>query len=533
MLAFVGEGDRRSTRRATTIATLHAGGGADRVARRARGSTAASRTARCAAAVVVPLTLQNRRVGSLCAFYTSPGRIRPEDMRVVQEAASLVGAQVALAALETQGELLARAELRALRAQISPHFVYNALTAVANSIHTSPDEARELLTEFSEFIRYAFARERPYVTLADELRYVEKYLRLEQARFGDRLRGAGAGRAGGAAHASCPALSVQPLVENAIRHGLEMGIGGRVQIIAADFDREVELRVVDDGAGMPPGAGRGGARRHRRTGIGLANVDRRLRTTFGEEYGLEIESQPAARHLRGDDAAQGPGGGEGGMSEGLCLLAVDDELPALHDLARMLRASPAVAHVDASASGEDALGKLARRRYDGVFLDVRMPGVDGLELAGVVRRFGDPPAVVFVSAYENAAVEAFELHVLDYLVKPVSRQRIDEAIRRVAAEAGRRDRPSRGRRERDRRRRRPRAGLEPARRRHAAPARARRSSTSRRRATSCASSATTAAATSCAAAWATSRRAGARTGSCASTAATSSTCAARSRCARS
>jgi two-component system, LytTR family, response regulator LytT len=127
------------------------------------------------------------------------------------------------------------------------------------------------------------------------------------------------------------------------------------------------------------------------------------------------------------------------MTEGLCLLAVDDEVPALHDLARMLRASPAVAHVDASASGEDALGKLARRKYHGVFLDVRMPGVDGLELAGVVRQFGDPPAVVFVSAYENAAVEAFELHVLDYLVKPVSRHRIDEAIRRVAAEADRRE----------------------------------------------------------------------------------------------
>ena len=240
--------------------------------------------------MVVPLTLQNRRVGSLCAFYTSPGRIRPEDMRVVQEAASLIGGQIALAALETQGEQLARAELRALRAQISPHFVYNALTAVANSIHTSPDEARELLTEFSEFIRYAFARERPYVTLADELRYVEKYLRLEQARFGDRLE-VRVQVAPEVLHTVVPALSLQPLVENAIRHGLEMGIGGRVQIIAADFDREVELRVVDDGAGMPPEritavlAGTAG-------GIGLANVDRRLRTAFGEEYGLEIESRP-------------------------------------------------------------------------------------------------------------------------------------------------------------------------------------------------------------------------------------------------
>ena len=77
--------------------------------------------------------------------------------------------------VEAQGERLARAELRALRAQISPHFIYNALAAVASFIHSRPDEARELLTEFAEFIRYGFARERSYVTLADELRYVEQY----------------------------------------------------------------------------------------------------------------------------------------------------------------------------------------------------------------------------------------------------------------------------------------------------------------------------------------------------------------------
>ncbi len=120
------------------------------------------------------------------------------------------------------------------------------------------------------------------------------------------------------------------------------------------------------------------------------------------------------------------------MSDGLVVLAVDDELPALHDLARMLRSSSRVAHVDTSSSGQDALVRMARRRYDGVFLDVRMPGVTGLELAGVVRRFAAPPALVFVSAYENAAVEAFELHVLDYLMKPVGRRRLDDALARVA-----------------------------------------------------------------------------------------------------
>jgi len=118
------------------------------------------------------------------------------------------------------------------------------------------------------------------------------------------------------------------------------------------------------------------------------------------------------------------------------LLAVDDELPALADLVRMLEASPAVEHVESAASADEALVALgAGRRIDAVFLDVRMPGLDGLELARVLRRFEDPPAVVFVSAFDDAAVSAFELAALDYLVKPVSRTRLDEAIERVARHA--------------------------------------------------------------------------------------------------
>jgi DNA-binding LytR/AlgR family response regulator len=120
----------------------------------------------------------------------------------------------------------------------------------------------------------------------------------------------------------------------------------------------------------------------------------------------------------------------------LRLLAVDDELPALEDLVRMLEASPAVERVDAAASAEEALVTLGDgAAIDAVFLDVRMPGLDGLELARVLRRFEHPPAVVFVSAFENAAVDAFELAALDYLVKPVSRTRLDEAIERVARRA--------------------------------------------------------------------------------------------------
>jgi two-component system, LytTR family, response regulator LytT len=126
------------------------------------------------------------------------------------------------------------------------------------------------------------------------------------------------------------------------------------------------------------------------------------------------------------------------MSDGLALLAVDDERPALEDLVRMLRASPLVHRVEGAASASEALVALGGggASYDGLFLDVRMPGLDGLELARVLRQFERPPGVVFVSAFDDAAVDAFELAALDYLVKPVSRQRLDEAIDRVRRAAG-------------------------------------------------------------------------------------------------
>ena len=128
------------------------------------------------------------------------------------------------------------------------------------------------------------------------------------------------------------------------------------------------------------------------------------------------------------------------MSSGtaLSVLAVDDERPALADLARMLRGLAQVEEVTCAHSGSEALRRLAERQYDALFLDVRMPDLSGLELAGVLDRFANPPAVVFVSAYSDGAVRAFEVHALDYLMKPVSRKRIEEAILRVTeASAGR------------------------------------------------------------------------------------------------
>ncbi len=117
----------------------------------------------------------------------------------------------------------------------------------------------------------------------------------------------------------------------------------------------------------------------------------------------------------------------------LTILAVDDERTQLEDLARLLRNSPSVRDVECAYDGHDALVKASTQAYDAIFLDVRMPNLDGLELARVLRRFAAPPQLVFVSAYDNAAVDAFELHALDYLRKPVGRRRVEEAIERVAA----------------------------------------------------------------------------------------------------
>jgi two-component system LytT family sensor kinase len=192
--------------------------------------------------------------------------------------------------LAEQERRVAQAELRALRAQISPHFLYNALAAVAANIHEDPEVAREQLTDFAEFTRYLFRDGRSYVALAEEVEHVLRYLRLEQARF-PGLLDVQVEVDPETRDAIVPTMSLQPLAENAIRHGVRRPGGGTITIRAVATGDHVELSVTDDGVGFAPGradlqrSAAGG-------GIGLANVDGRLRSTFGEQYGLRIESAP-------------------------------------------------------------------------------------------------------------------------------------------------------------------------------------------------------------------------------------------------
>ncbi|TDC44415.1 sensor histidine kinase, partial [Actinomadura sp. KC345] len=200
-------------------------------------------------AVIAPLTVEGSVRGTLTAYWRQPSAAR---VRAVGEAARLVTGQLELAGLDTVRIRLAEAETRALRAQISPHFVYNSLTTIASFVRTDPDRARELLLDFADFARYSFRNPRDFTTLADELRSVDRYLLLERARFGDRLR-CRVDVAPEVLPVAVPFLALQPLVENAVRHGMAGAAEAfHISIVARDSGAEAAISVEDDGVGMDP-----------------------------------------------------------------------------------------------------------------------------------------------------------------------------------------------------------------------------------------------------------------------------------------
>jgi two-component system LytT family sensor kinase len=254
-------------------------------------------------AVVAPLARASdgsRGRGTAALVAVSDGQPAPGLVQATLEAARWAGSQVALAELDSSRERLARAEVRALRAQISPHFIYNALTAIASFVRTDPERARELILEFAEFTRYSFRAHGEFTTLAEELRSIDRYLTIERARFGDRLQ-VRLQIAPEVLPVSLPFLCLQPLVENAVRHGLSRKPGvGMVCIEATDAGAECYITVEDDGVGMDPAvlsagiaeaaAGGEDAGQH----VGLSNVDERLRSVFGDNFGLVVETAPGA-----------------------------------------------------------------------------------------------------------------------------------------------------------------------------------------------------------------------------------------------
>jgi two-component system LytT family sensor kinase len=246
---------------------------------------------RCA--VIAPLVTEDVVVGALAAY--GPAAPSAALVRATEETARWVSGQIELADLARARTRTVEAELRALRAQISPHFIYNSLAAIASFVRTDPERARELLLEFADFTRYAFRSKGEFTTLAAELRNIERYLALEQARFGDRLT-VSLLIAPEVLSVAVPFLAVQPLVENAVRHGLEVdSAGGAITITATDEGTEAGISVEDNGLGSDPEVVRRALAGDADTdAVGLANVDARLRQVYGDEYGLVVETAVGA-----------------------------------------------------------------------------------------------------------------------------------------------------------------------------------------------------------------------------------------------
>lgn len=213
----------------------------------------------------------------------------------VREAAAWVADAVERGRLEASADRAEQAELRALRAEISPHFIYNALTVISSLMRSEPDQAGELMLDFADYTRYSLACRGDYTMLSDEFHAIETYLALQRAVLGNRLR-VQVRVAPEVLGVAVPYLVLQPLVENAIRHGIEPRAGsGLIQVSGEAVGNDCVISVEDDGLGMDPAdaeailAGRGSS-----GSVGLANVDRRLRHVYGPWYGLVVETAVGA-----------------------------------------------------------------------------------------------------------------------------------------------------------------------------------------------------------------------------------------------
>jgi hypothetical protein len=177
---------------------------------------------------------------------------------------------------------LNQARLRALQAQLQPHFLFNTLNGIATLVRRDPATAEEMLLSLSDLLRIALSSShRQEIRLREEMDFIGRYLAIQRMRFGDRLRVTEEIDAS-AMDCLVPSLLLQPLVENAIQHGLEpSGKPGELCIAGARDGEWLRLTVEDDGVGLQPGRGN-------RAGVGLANVRERLAALHGAAHEFSI-----------------------------------------------------------------------------------------------------------------------------------------------------------------------------------------------------------------------------------------------------
>jgi two-component system, LytTR family, sensor kinase len=242
------------------------------------------------AEAVVPLRTGSG--GALCVRLgrrTGGRRYLSEDLQALGRAAAVIGEQLEqYRDLETR-RLVAQAELRALQSQIHPHFLFNALNALYGIIPREARGARETVLNLADIFRYFLETKKSLVPLEEEMHIVKAYLDVERLRLGDKLR-LEIAVTPEAQSIAIPILSIQPLVENAVKHGIApLAGGGLIQIQAGlDPTGSLVISVRDSGPGFS---------KSNRTGVGLENVERRLELCYGGDARLNIESSPSGTEV--------------------------------------------------------------------------------------------------------------------------------------------------------------------------------------------------------------------------------------------
>ncbi|MSS72002.1 MAG: response regulator [Candidatus Latescibacteria bacterium] len=330
--------------------------------------------------------------------------------------------------LKEQESLVLKARFEALRSQINPHFLFNTLNSIASSIRSNPDRAREIIVKLSRILRRLLSNDQDFVPLREELEFIDAYLDIEVIRFGrDKLRIHKA-IDDGALDVLVPAMMLQPLVENAIRHGLAPKLdGGRIVLRAMRNGHGTRVEVEDNGVGISnerAGEAAGGS--------GSATSMSDCRWPSGRRCGSTSTAGPASGRGSGPTFRSRAPSASGRMGEmGLTTVIADDEQLARDELCFLLEDFPEVTVLDRAANGVEALQMIDRLTPDLAMLDVQMPGLTGFQVVEQLLQRGRLPYVVFVTAYDQYALKAFEVNATDYLLKPIERARLSSAIQKV------------------------------------------------------------------------------------------------------
>jgi two-component system, LytTR family, sensor kinase len=192
------------------------------------------------------------------------------------------------AKLEEQQRLLMEARLQALSSQINPHFLFNTLNSISSLIRANPEQARTMIVRLARIMRRRLRTQEHFSPLRDELAFIEDYLSIETARFGNKLRVI-KDVDPATLDFLVPSMLLQPLVENCIRHGISGKLeGGAITLRARRHDGRLSITVEDDGIGMPEAE----LSRILNKGIGVSNVNERLKVLYSQDYRMQIDSRP-------------------------------------------------------------------------------------------------------------------------------------------------------------------------------------------------------------------------------------------------